>query len=249
MSEPLILIPGLQSDASSWLPLIERLGRHFPLTVPHGHQHSPSLKSMAESVLRQSPKHFHLVGWSMGGYIAFELLRQCPERLASLTLIATTAAPENAAAVARRREALTSARQHGLRWYQRANLQQCLYAPESFQDADLEALLHSSHDLGYEALASQISAISTRPDSMPDLAECPCPVLIIAGQNDSIIPVEHSQKMHANAPDSMLHVLPECGHCPPFEQPDRVAGLIVSGIVSRPPPDKSNNIYAQEDIT
>ena len=65
MSEPLVLIPGLQSDASSWLPLLERLGRHFPLTVPRGHQFATSIGAMAGQVVRQSPQRFHLVGWSM----------------------------------------------------------------------------------------------------------------------------------------------------------------------------------------
>ncbi|WP_298987183.1 alpha/beta hydrolase [uncultured Roseibium sp.] len=233
MTDPLVLIPGLQSDASSWLPLMERLGRHFPLSVPYGHQHAPSIAAMAETVLSQSAVRFHLVGWSMGGYIAFEILRQCPERLASLTLIATTAAPEGPESLARRRDALSRARENGLRGYQIANLQNCLYAPHAFQETDLEALLQSSHHLGYDALANQIKAISARPDSIADLSDCPCPVLIIAGQDDAIIPVEHSSEMHAKTPQSTLRILPECGHCPPFEKPDHVATLIVDWITAQ----------------
>lgn len=232
MSEPLVLIPGLQSDISSWLPLIKRLGHHFALTVPRGQQFSPDINAMAKHVIEQSPNRFHLVGWSMGGYIAFEMLRQAPEKLASLTLIATTAAPESLDSRERRRLALDLARDEGLRGYQTANLQKCLFAPEEFERESFEHLLKASETLGLSALETQISAIMDRPDSLPDLTSCNCPVLIIAGRNDNIIPIEHSRNMHAALPASTFHEIADCGHCPPMEKPDYVSKLLVDWLSS-----------------
>lgn len=232
MCEPLVLIPGLQSDASSWLPMLELLGRHFPLTVPRGHQFAPSIGDMAAKVVRQSPQRFHLVGWSMGGYIAFEILRQYPERIASLSLIATSAEAESQQASERRKTALRRARNEGLRGYQRANLFECLHAPDRMRASELEALLVSSEKLGIDALEIQIEAISARPNSMADLAASHCPVMIIAGRNDRIIPAEHSRTMHHKTEGSVYHEISDCGHCPPLEKTELVAGLMVDWIAS-----------------
>ncbi|MEO9777368.1 alpha/beta hydrolase [Roseibium sp.] len=246
MTEPLVLVPGLQSDASSWLPLMERLGLHFPLIVPRGHQFSPSIAEMAETVARQSPDRFHLTGWSMGGYIAFEILRRWPERLISLTLIATTAAPETPDSRIRRRDALDRARHQGLRDYQTVNLKNCLFDPEKYDRERLEAMVQASETLGYEALAIQTRAIMARPDSRSSLAACACPLTILAGAEDQIISVRHSREMHALVPNSQLHIIPDCGHCPPIEYPDLVAEKLTARLGAIENNDDAQLSLAQE---
>lgn len=226
MSESVVLIPGLQSDGTSWLSLYRRLAQRHPVTIPMGHQRLDSIAAMGESIIAQAPPRFHLVGWSMGGYVAFELLRRWPERLLSLTLIATTAEPESLQALARRQEALALARQQGVRAYQAANLQNCLYDPATVDAETLEAILQSSEALGVTALEVQTAAIIGRPDSRPDLARCPCPVLIITGENDNIIAPEKSRDMHAILPRARFLELEQCGHCPPLEQPDRLFRIL-----------------------
>ena len=226
MSESVVLIPGLQSDGTSWLSLYRRLARRHPVTIPMGHQQAPSIEEMGRKIIEQCPQRFHLVGWSMGGYIAFELLRRYPERLLSLTLIATTAEPESETSRLRREEALTLARQESVRVYQTRNLENCLFNPASVDPGVLEAILQSSEALGIFALEQQTAAIIDRPDSRPDLALCPCPVLIVAGQNDAVIPAVKSRDMHALLPGSTYVEIERCGHCPPLEQPDELFGVL-----------------------
>lgn len=226
MSEPIVLIPGLQSDGASWLSLYLRLVRRHPITIPMGHQHAPSIGEMGRKIIEQCPQRFHLVGWSMGGYIAFELLRRFPERLLSLTLIATTAEPESEASRLRREEALALARNEGVRAYQTRNLENCIFDPASVDPGVLEAILQSSEALGLSALQIQTAAIIDRPDSRPDLAHCPCPVLIVAGRDDAVIPAEKSRDMHALLPGSTYVEIERCGHCPPLEQPDTLFGVL-----------------------
>jgi pimeloyl-ACP methyl ester carboxylesterase len=52
------------------------------------------------------------------------------------------------------------------------------------------------------------------------------PALIISGDQDRIIPVEHAHAAHATMPNSRLHVLAGVRHHPPTEEPEKVAGLI-----------------------
>ncbi|MDF0603104.1 alpha/beta fold hydrolase [Psychromarinibacter sp. C21-152] len=127
--EPVVLVPGPQAEGTSWLPLCQRIVGAHPLVVPFGHRRADTMAAMANAVLHQSPTRFHLVGWSMGGYIAFEILRRAPERLLSLTLISTTAAPESEAARQGRQETLDLASIDGMRRYQAANLEKCLLPP------------------------------------------------------------------------------------------------------------------------
>lgn len=238
VSDALVLVPGLQSDASSWLPLMHELCHTQAISVPMGHQFAPDIGTMAEVVLAQSPQRFHLIGWSMGGYIAFEILRRAPERLTSLILISTMAAPESDASRARRAETLHRADVEGMRGYQKANMALCLHNPAGIPDANMEHLLKASEKLGIDALRTQIQAIVDRPDSRPDLAACASPTMIIVGKDDQIIPPENAFEMHALRPESRLHVMKDCGHCPPIERPGDVADMIrdwVETVESAPP--------------
>lgn len=237
MSDPIVLVPGLQSDATSWMPLVGELCHTHPLSIPMGHQFAPDIAAMADSVLAQSPARFHLIGWSMGGYVAFEVLRRAPERLASLALISTTAAPESAASRVRRAEALNLARSQGIRGYQQSNLAMCLFDPHSVDPARTDPLLRASEVLGLRALEIQTAAIVDRPDSRPDLAASAVPLLILAGTDDRVIPVTHAREMHTLRPDAAYHEISECGHCPPIEKPQLVAEILtgwLNGLDPRP---------------
>lgn len=226
MSDPLVLIPGLQSDASAWMPVLRQLGHYHALCIPMGHQFAPDLSMMTQKVLAQSPPRFHLVGWSMGGYIALDILRRAPERIASLILISTMAGPESEAARARRGEVLEIAETRGVRPYQAENLVTCLFRPEAIEPGIIEPMLAASEILGYGAFEAQIRAIMDRPDSRPDLAASIAPLLIVVGREDTIIPVSHAREIQRLRPDAAFHEIPECGHCPPLEHPELVAGIL-----------------------
>jgi pimeloyl-ACP methyl ester carboxylesterase len=61
------------------------------------------------------------------------------------------------------------------------------------------------------------------------------PVLIIWGERDRIIPVDHAYRAADAIPHSTLHVLPGLGHFPQAEDPEAVAGLIVDFMASTTP--------------
>jgi pimeloyl-ACP methyl ester carboxylesterase len=52
------------------------------------------------------------------------------------------------------------------------------------------------------------------------------PTLILWGENDRIVPVRHAQAAVARLVQGRLEVLPDCGHVPQVEKPDRVAELL-----------------------
>lgn len=226
MSQSVVLVPGLQSDGTSWLSFYRRFAQRHPVTIPMGHQRTDTIAAMGRMIADQCPPRFHLVGWSMGGYIAFEILRRWPERLLSLTLIATTAEPESRESLKRRRDAIALARAEGMRAYQATNLRSCLHDPDSVDHETLASILEASEALGTEAFEAQTQAIVARPDSRPDLLACPCPVLIVAGRNDTIISPQKSRDMHALLPGSRYVEIDDCGHCPPMEKPEEMVSIL-----------------------
>jgi len=66
--------------------VVPQLWRFGPVTVAN-HIRDDSLGAIARRILAEAPPRFALAGHSMGGYLAFEILRQAPERVAKLALI------------------------------------------------------------------------------------------------------------------------------------------------------------------
>ena len=85
MPEPLVLLPGLQSDHRSWVNQTRHFSPSRQVIVPQRHQHCDTIGATAERVLEQLPPRFHLAAWSMGGYIALQLLPQLVGRLGTET--------------------------------------------------------------------------------------------------------------------------------------------------------------------
>src|SRR5207253_4882589 len=90
-------------------PVILALWRFGPVTVAN-HIRDDNMGAIARRILAEAPPRFALAGHSMGGYIAFEIMRQAPERVAKLALINTQARPDTAEATARRQAMIARTR-------------------------------------------------------------------------------------------------------------------------------------------
>ena len=92
MLTPLVLVPGLLTDERLWshqINALSDLATPLVANVPT----SDSVRGMARDILEWAPENFALVGLSMGGYIALEIMRQAPERVNALALLDTSAEP------------------------------------------------------------------------------------------------------------------------------------------------------------
>jgi len=101
-SMPILLVPGLVSSPRIFAPVVPALWRQGPVTVAN-HIRDDNMGAIARRILAEAPPRFALAGHSMGGYIAFEIVRQAPERVAKLALINTQARPDTPEVTARRR--------------------------------------------------------------------------------------------------------------------------------------------------
>ena len=97
---PLVLLPGLLNTRRVFDPQVEALADIADFTIPELWHHD-TMAAMAESVLAAAPPTFALCGFSMGGYVAFEIFRRAPERVERIALIDTQAGPDSPETAAR----------------------------------------------------------------------------------------------------------------------------------------------------
>ena len=230
-SMPILLVPGLVSSPRIYAPVVPALWRFGPVTVAN-HIRDGHMALIARRILAEAPPRFALAGHSMGGYVAFEIMRQAPERVAKLALLNTQARPDTPEATARRRTMM--ARAKGGEY--RAVLDELFPGfvhPSRREDASLRQLVYDmGEDVGPEAFVRQQEAIISRPDSRPVLAAIKCPTLVLTGDEDNTIPNALSVEMADNIHDAKFVILPNCGHLPQPEQPEATADALVEWLRS-----------------
>lgn len=162
-------------------------------------------------------------GLSMGGYIAFELLRSYRERVAGLVLMSTRAEADSAEGRKARDQAASVAREGGAQAIAESMLPRML-APASLQDSAVVAGLRSTMARApVPGIVGALTAMRERQDStglLSSLADLP--TLVIAGESDQLIPLADVSRMHDAIPGSVLRVIPGAGHVAPLEQPAAV---------------------------
>jgi pimeloyl-ACP methyl ester carboxylesterase len=216
---PILLVPGLASSARIYAPVIPPLWRFGPVMIAN-HIRDDSIAAIARRILAEAPPRFALAGHSMGGYIAFEIMRQAGERVTRLALINTQARPDTPEATARRRAQMERARRGELSAVREESFPELVH-PTRRDDADILALVHAQdEDVGVEGYLRQQTAIIARVDSRPTLSAIRCPTLVLTGDTDNTIPNALSKEMSEGIAGARLVILDRCGHLPQAEQPE-----------------------------
>lgn len=222
---PIVFIPGLLTTGRIYQHQADHLGRAHPVLLAD-HWTGASMGEIADGILALAPPTFALVGTSMGGYVAFEILRRAPERVARLALLSTTAHPDAPDRSAQRRQQLAWTREHGVRAGTRG-LWNILVHPARREDRPLLTMfLEMAEELGIDAFARQTEAIIARADSRPLLPQIKVPTLVIAGADDHLLPPSNSVEIAAAIPGAHLETIAHCGHMGVVEMPETYTKLL-----------------------
>lgn len=226
----IVLLPGLLCTERLWAHQIEGLEDIAHATVARLDT-ADSMEALAASVVNQAPGGpFMLAGMSMGGYVAFEIMRRYPKRVLGLALISTSARPDMPEAVELRRSLMRLA-DHGLDVVIDHLLPRLL--PESrLNDIHTAGVMRDmAQELGVEVFKRQQEAMIGRADSRPDLHAIHCPTLIVCGSEDRTTPPEVHHEMADAIPGAQLEVIDSCGHLAPLEQPESVTRALRSWLL------------------
>jgi pimeloyl-ACP methyl ester carboxylesterase len=226
----LLLAPGFMTDADLWGDMSGELNAFGPC-IDVDLSRDDSIEAMARRALAGAPPSFVMIGFSMGGYVAREIARQAPDRVAGLVLIATSARADTPDQERRKALQATRAGRGAFGGLTRAAIASTLH-PDRMDDAELiERIRAMSVRLGADVFRRQ--CMLARPGDLDRLSDIRCPTLILAAAADRVRTMAEAKELHAGIAGSDLVVVEGAGHMLPLEAPDRLAKIIVDWIAAR----------------
>lgn len=226
-----VLIHGFPLDSRMWRAQ-RPLADAFRLTFVdlRGHGTSPyhgdaehSMETFAEDVadvVSVFGGQAHIVGLSMGGYVALALLESHPELFLSLALVDTKAGADTEEGRAARLAAAESVIGNG-----RGSLFEGMVPKLVAPDASLgvrASLRTMIEDQPVETIVADQFGMAKRPDRHHVLESIDFPAAVIVGEYDLLAPVTDAEKMVGLISQGRLVVVPNAGHLSPMENPAAV---------------------------
>jgi pimeloyl-ACP methyl ester carboxylesterase len=218
MTSDLLLLPGLICDERLWRDVIGGLDARAQVADL---TQDDSIPAMAARTLATAPARFALAGLSMGGYVAFEIMRQASERVTHLALLDTSARADDEARKETRRKGIEMVR-HGRFIGVSRGLLASLVAPQHLGTAVAADVQAMSERVGQDAYVRQQTAIMGRVDSRPILGSIAVPTLVGVGELDKMTPPELAEEMAAGIAGAELVRFADSAHLPPMENPAAV---------------------------
>lgn len=224
MGTPIVFVPGLLCTEALYAPQIAALSDR-PILVADNRS-DDTIGAIAARLLNDAPEHFSLVGLSMGGYIALEVMRRAPERVGRLALLNTSAQADSDERREQRQVLTDLARKD--RFDKIPGLFFPGFVHEKNETSEhLRSIVHEMADeTGADAFIRQQHANAARVDSRASLSQISCPTLVLSGDGDRLIAPDLSVEIHQLVTGSDLVILEECGHLSTLEQPDEVTGKL-----------------------
>jgi pimeloyl-ACP methyl ester carboxylesterase len=249
---PLVLLHGMASSWQWWLeniPALAQQHRIIAVDLPGFGQSEPlpapaEMATHARTVLDLLTElHIEsatVSGHSMGGLVAIEMFVADPKRVRNLILVDSGGVP-----MSERRLAVILI---GLRVctaiLRRRFVRRALATRMCVRRIALRAAFRDPRVMSPE-LAAQTMPVFAGPgsvDAIPAAARSvhatvpesiTCPVLLVWGEHDAIVPPSSAHQMHDKLPDSELAVLPGAGHSPMVEFPNRFNDLALKFLAVR----------------
>lgn len=223
--ETLVLIPSQLCTAALWREQVAVLEGIAPVYIPDLTAHD-SIAAMARQIGAEASGPLTLMGFGMGGFVAFELWRQSADRIRRMALIDTLAGADTAAESERRRGYSELVRQGNFAGIIEERIPILLHETRR-DDQDLVAHVRAmAEDTGPEAFIRNQAAIIARIDSGPTLSTIDCPALVVRGADDKISRPEHFAQMTGAMPQAEAHVVAASGHMTLLERPREMALLL-----------------------
>ena len=220
----LVLVPGFMADETLWADMdtaLKEIGRPITAELIHG----DTIHTLATHILDSSPPRFVLIGFSMGGYVARQMLHIAPERIIALILIASSLRPDT---VEQRQskisavQAMSSASFGGL---SRAAIKLSLHPQRADNTVLLERVRMMGIRLGKDVFIRQ--SMLQRGDDREWLSGVDCPTLVIGAAEDQLRSLQETKELCNLIPNAELKIIPNSGHMIPIEQPQVLAKTII----------------------
>jgi len=239
--EPLLLIHGFPLSGELFQPQRAGLSHRFRVITPdlRGMGRSDSLPDADDYAMSTYADDLAALldalgigqaivgGMSMGGYVAFAMLRRHPDRVRGLILFDTKAAADTAEARTGRYKMMQQARDEGVGAIADAMLPKMLSERTRAEQPELARWLRELMAANpVDGIVGALHALAERPDSSPLLPTINIPTLVVVGSEDPITPPAVAQEMADAIPGAELLVVDGAAHAANLERPEEVNARI-----------------------
>lgn len=223
----ILLLPGFMLDNDLWTDVAPTLSRRHTLFFGDLSRNDTT-DGMADTVLASAPSKFVLVGFSMGGYVAREIVRKAPERVVALILIATSGRADDEEEAARKARSVRRVRRDGFSGLSVSAVRATLHEANRSDERLIDRITAMAKRLGGGVFLRQLAR--AREGDLNRLLQIDCPTLIIASTSDEVRSIVEAEELRAGIRRSELLILQGAGHMLPLEVPDLLADSIADWI-------------------
>ena len=252
---PLVLLHGFSDSADCWRPTLAALARRgrraIALDMPGFGQAArldrestilPQLDAFAGAAIEREAERFSsdviVAGNSLGGCVGLRAAERPDLPIAGVVPVAP-------AGLDMARWISIIEREAPLRWLMRSPVPMPevvvrgvvgrMYRTMAFaRPGDVDAAAVSSFTRHVSTKRDVVRILGTGHRVVAELRDpfrldrVRCPVLLVWGERDRMVFHTGAERVLADVPGSRLELIPDCGHCPQVERPDRLAELLVS---------------------
>lgn len=230
MKPVLLLITGMLNDESVWRDVVLLLDAEADVRIVVPVQDSiPAMAAAAWAQLSDVPTTTPIVlaGFSLGGYVAQEMLARQARPVHAAALLSTSPRPESPEGAAVRERSISAMQK---------NFEKVVEGIAAFGTCHADAVLaerlrRMMLGVGLDTAIRQNRAIAARSDHRAALAALQLPVAVLCGAQDRITPPELSKETAALVPGAQLEIVEGAGHMLPCERPEAVA-RVLRGLLS-----------------
>jgi YbgC/YbaW family acyl-CoA thioester hydrolase len=234
----LLLVHGFPLDRTLWKHQVATLSgwrRIAPdlrgMGVSDAPEQGYSMSAYADDLVRLLDrlrvKKAVVAGLSMGGYIAFEIMRRHRDRVVGLILANTRADADTAEAKVSRDELAEVARRQGAAAVAERMIARLLGpTTQRTQPQLVEAVKEMIGRAPPQGLAGALQAMRDRPDSTPLLSTIEVPTMVVVGEEDALISPQIARRMAEAIPSASITVIPGAGHLTPLEAPTALSRVV-----------------------
>jgi pimeloyl-ACP methyl ester carboxylesterase len=226
--QPVILLHGFPFNQSLWDPLDSALaalgykiytpdlpGFGESALLPSGFTLEDVAGEMLQWIHEEKINGIVLIGHSLGGYVALEMVRQQPGLFAGFGLLHSTALADHAEKKESRTKAIEFIGRNGVKAFT-TNFIEPLFADS--RNEFIPRVKNIASEATEEAVTGYTIAMRDRKNQEAVLKDFKGPILFVAGEHDKGIPVESVKQQAALCQHSEVHILSSSAHMSMFEQ-------------------------------
>ena len=227
---PLILIHGFCETQAIWKPLKNKLAltnKVYTIDLP-GFGKSPlparpfSISDVADLgndwLAQQQFDEVFIIGHSLGGYVTLALAEHHPERLKAFGLLHSTALADDDEKKDSRNKTVEFVKKRGVQVFAESFVSQLFYLKNRQRlEKEIDEVTQIAASTSQETLISYMEAMRDRPDRTHVLHQFDNPILFIAGDQDTSVPIEKSRAQFGFIANPTIEVLAEVGHMGMYE--------------------------------